>query len=144
MLHAHLSLNCEPLVAATCDVNKHFAAAPMSTLLTITHVPGQDLDRVQLTGRLGATDSANAGAELVAILETGSGVMHLDLTELKFVDSSGLSVFVALLKRARAADGELVLWDLDPIVLALFELTRLNEIFDIRRSASGEGLRAAS
>jgi anti-sigma B factor antagonist len=55
----------------------------------------------------------------------------LDLKELIYLDSTGLSVFVTAQKRAAAAGVELSLVDPNPSVRRLFEITALDRIFTI-------------
>ncbi len=102
-------------------------------MVKLQHQRSQAYDTVFIEGRLGAANSSEVGSELVQILESGPGLIHLDLTELSFLDSCGLSLFVSLLKRARQNEGDLVLFNMNDRIRSLFELTRLHEIFDIRQ-----------
>lgn len=102
-------------------------------MVKLQHQRSQACDTVYIEGRLGAANSSEVGSELVQILESGPGLVHLDLTELSFLDSCGLSLFVSLLKRARQNEGDLVLFNMNDRIRSLFELTRLHEIFDIRQ-----------
>ena len=111
-------------------------------MIELEHVEQEGAGRVRLIGRLGAADSADVAAALVAVLERGDGSLHLDLERLDFLDSSGLSVLASLLKRARRRQGDVVLFNVGTRVRALLELTRLHEIFEMRedeppRNASG-------
>ena len=77
---------------------------------------------------------ANATEVRKAIIShIGGGRRHLvlDLSDTDFVDSSGLSVLVAVLKAVRKVGGEVVLLNLSEGVRTLIELTRMNEVFDI-------------
>jgi len=49
----------------------------------------------------------------------------------EFIDSSGLAAFVRLFKRVRIGEGDVRLCGLRPEVFKIFELTRLNRVFDI-------------
>ena len=60
-----------------------------------------------------------------------SGLSVLDLGEVTFVDSSGLSVLVSALKAANKNAGSVVLLNLTNDVRALIELTRMHEVFQI-------------
>ena len=103
-------------------------------MVTLEHRPLDGLDLIRIKGRLGAADSADVAAQMASILDRGPGVVHVDLDELSFLDSSGLSVLVSLLKRARRNDGDVILYNLNERVQALLELTRLHEIFETRVS----------
>ena len=60
-----------------------------------------------------------------------SNTVTLDLDGLDFMDSSGLSVLVANLKRARSAGGDLVVIVTKPSLRRLFDLTGLSEMFNL-------------
>ena len=55
----------------------------------------------------------------------------LDLSRLRFVDSSGLGAFISCLRKLNAAGGDLKLCSLSPPVRAVFELVRMHRVFDI-------------
>lgn len=61
-------------------------------------------------------------------------VILLDLSLVSFVDSSGLGAMVAVLKRV-GKSGQLRLCGLQPPVLALFKLTRMDQVFAIFEDA---------
>jgi anti-anti-sigma factor len=68
-----------------------------------------------------------------------SNTVTLDLDGLDFMDSSGLSVLVANLKRARSAGGDLVVIVTKPGLRRLFDLTGLSEMFNLDENNLGEG-----
>jgi anti-sigma B factor antagonist len=55
----------------------------------------------------------------------------LDLSRLRFVDSSGIGAFISCLRKLNAAGGDLKLCGLTPPVRAVFELVRMHRVFDI-------------
>ena len=55
----------------------------------------------------------------------------LDLTEVEFIDSTGLSVLLTGLRSVTLRGGRLALAISNPTVLRLFEITRLDATFDI-------------
>ena len=65
------------------------------------------------------------------IIDEGNGNLVIDLEHLTFLDSSGCSVLISAYKAIRARQGRLVLSHVSPEIMSLFELTRLNEIFEI-------------
>jgi anti-sigma B factor antagonist len=58
----------------------------------------------------------------------------LDLENLSFIDSSGLSALISALKNSREKKGFLKIVGLQPAVRKVFELTMLDRVFDIRNS----------
>jgi anti-sigma B factor antagonist len=53
------------------------------------------------------------------------------MTEVEFIDSTGLSVLLNALRRVTRQQGALALAVSNPTVLRLFEITRLDSTFDI-------------
>ena len=69
-------------------------------------------------------------------LETlsGEGVTQfvIDLAEVPFLDSAGLAALVSLLKRARAAGGDVKLvWPREEAAKRIFRLTRFDQVFEM-------------
>lgn len=62
----------------------------------------------------------------------GEGVsILLDIGTLKFIDSSGLGVFLSLLRDLQSRKGSLRICGPTPAVKILFELVRLEKIIDV-------------
>lgn len=55
----------------------------------------------------------------------------VDGSELTFIDSQGLGVLIALLRKVQAQDGDLKVAALTPDVASIFEITRLNRLFEV-------------
>jgi anti-sigma B factor antagonist len=90
---------------------------------------------VEVTGDL---DMASAPALRQLVLQQlarGDRRIAVDLTAADFVDSSGLGVLVAALKRVRTHDGEFVVVCPEPRLRRVFELTELVSVFGLRSSA---------
>ncbi|HHY83060.1 MAG TPA: STAS domain-containing protein [Clostridiales bacterium] len=58
----------------------------------------------------------------------------VNLSEVDFMDSSGLSIFITLLKRIKEQDGQLIIEYPQLGVQRFLEMTRLNEIIEIRKA----------
>ncbi len=72
----------------------------------------------------------------------GSDVVVLDLSEVEFIDSSGLGAIVASMK-LMGRDRKLALAGLTPTVDKVFRLTRMDSVFPVYPTLDGalEGLR---
>ena len=55
----------------------------------------------------------------------------VNLSGVSYVDSSGLATLVEMLKKTRTYGGKLRLGNLAPKVKSLFEITKLEKLFDI-------------
>lgn len=61
----------------------------------------------------------------------------LDMSQLKFVDSSGLGALISCLRDANSRKGDLRLSAMSRSVLALFELMRMHRVFSIHDTVEG-------
>lgn len=55
----------------------------------------------------------------------------LDFSQLDFIDSMGLGALISLLRRVRTRQGDVKISGLKPEVRSVFEITRLNRLFEI-------------
>jgi anti-sigma B factor antagonist len=95
-------------------------------------------DRVAVCRVRGDLDSSSS-AEMIEILEReigrGAKQIVLDLAGTPYIDSSGLGALVMVLKKARLASGDVKLCGLEAEARKVLELTRLDRIFDVSRTA---------
>ena len=78
-------------------------------------------------------DASNAGEfkrDIAPLLEANAKLV-LDLSRLRFVDSSGLGAFISCLRKLNAKGGDLKLCGMSKQVRAVFELVRMHRVFDI-------------
>lgn len=88
-------------------------------------------------------DASNAKAfktGLAAVLAPGAKLIF-DMKGVRFVDSSGLGALLSCLRQVHSSGGDLKLCDMAKAVRALFELVRMNRIFEIYNSRD-EALRS--
>ncbi len=55
----------------------------------------------------------------------------INLSKVSYVDSSGLATLVEILKNMKAYGGRMKLTNLSPKIKSLFEITKLEKLFDI-------------
>jgi anti-sigma B factor antagonist len=78
-------------------------------------------------------DASNAGEfkrDIAPVLQVNTRLV-LDLSRLRFVDSSGLGAMLSCLRQLSAKSGDLKLCGMSKQVQGLFELVRMHRIFDI-------------
>lgn len=81
--------------------------------------------------RLDAHNSNELKAQLLNLFEEGKVNIIIDLSPVRFIDSSGLGALVSGFKNASSRDGGLKLCGLQTQVKSMFELTRLHRVFEI-------------
>ena len=94
---------------------------------------------VRLRGRLNIDSSPAFRDQLLATLRAQSArAVVVDMTEVSYIDASGIATLVEALKIARSRHNTLRLKGLEGRVLHLFEVTRLADLFEIngRKTAS--------
>jgi anti-sigma B factor antagonist len=89
--------------------------------VTVAVVPMEELD---------ASNAAQFKRDVAPLLESTTKLVF-DLSRLRFVDSSGLGVFISCLRKLNARGGDLKLCGMSKQVRAVFELVRMHRVFDI-------------
>ncbi|MFT7462536.1 MAG: anti-sigma B factor antagonist [Pseudohongiellaceae bacterium] len=82
--------------------------------------------------RLDVSVAVDFKAKMRDWIEAGHEKIALDLSHVDYVDSSGLSSLVSVLKRL-ASTSKLVLFEVREPVMRLFKLTRMDRIFVIEQ-----------
>ena len=80
------------------------------------------------------------GDQLCSLVdEQGQRKILLDFSNVEYLSSAALGRFIILHKKAIAAGGRLVLYNIDPPqIYEVFAVTKLNKLFDIRRRGEGD------
>ena len=84
-----------------------------------------------LDERIDAHNSAELKDYLLGLLEKGNTQIIVNLGKVRFIDSSGLGALLSGQKNSLAKSGKLVLTNIQTQVYSMFELTRLNRVFEI-------------
>ncbi len=89
--------------------------------IAVATIPVDELD---------AGNSAEFKRDLAPLLGNETRIV-LDLSRLRFIDSSGLGAMLSCLRQLSGKGGDLKLAGMSKQVRALFELVRMHRIFDI-------------
>lgn len=81
--------------------------------------------------RMDAHNSGDLKEQMLQLFDEGKCNLVINLSEVRFIDSSGLGALVSGFKNASAREGSLKLCSLQPQVRSMFELTRLHRVFEI-------------
>ena len=103
---------------------------------------GQSLVVKPFDRRIDALVAAQFKGFFVTCINAGNTTIILDLSNVEFIDSSGLGAIVSSLKTIGPA-GDLVICGARDSVMSLFRLTRMNRVFQIF-STEDEALTALS
>ena len=86
---------------------------------------------INVRGEIHVQTAPRFSLRLSEAIDNGNTSIVLDLTAVEFIDSTGLSMLLSGLRRVTAAQGRLALVCANPTVLRLFQITSLDETFDI-------------
>ena len=92
-----------------------------------------------LESRLTADVAERLKEDLVSYVNKGYRIIVLDLSQVKFIDSSGLGALIAA-RRALHSDGELALCGANENVTSMFRLTRMNKVFRMYDTAENAAI----
>ena len=95
-----------------------------------------------LEKRIDASTAAEFKKKMGEWIDAGNRQIVLNLSEVDFIDSSGLGAIISGFKKI-GNDGNLVICTVKESVMSLFRLTRTNRVFDIYASET-EALDALS
>src|SRR5262245_1994252 len=84
-----------------------------------------------LNGRLDAVSSKMFEEKVLAVIEGGETRFVIDLSQINYVSSAGLSVFLVVSKRLTSADGKVALCSLQEPVKQAFDIVGFYSIFSI-------------
>lgn len=93
-----------------------------------------DWSVVAVRGEIDLHTAPQLRERLVALVEDGASRVVVDLTEVGFMDSSGLGVLVGLLKRVRESGGQLAVVCGEGTVLKVLSITGLDQVIPVSAS----------
>ncbi|MBN1994495.1 MAG: STAS domain-containing protein [Anaerolineae bacterium] len=98
---------------------------------------------LDLSGEIDVSTATQLRDTLIDLIENNEGRLLVNMSDVAYIDSSGLSVLVAAHKKAQGANGMLGLSGPQKPVQQVFELTRMNKLFNIFPTVE-EGIAAVS
>jgi anti-sigma B factor antagonist len=87
---------------------------------------------VDLSGSIYVEDAVQLRESLLAYIARGHMNFVINVGAVDYIDSSGLGTLVAIQKRVLQNGGSVTVKDLQGLVKELFELTRLDKVFEIQ------------
>lgn len=93
-----------------------------------------DFAVLDVSGEVDVFTAPKLREQLITLVEAGSKDIIVNLEGVEFLDSTGLGVLVAGLKRVKTADGTLSIVCTKEKVLKVFKITGLTKVFPIHES----------
>lgn len=89
-----------------------------------------------LAGEVDVSNVAEVREAGLKLLQSDTKRLVVDLSEVTYMDSSGLGMLVGLLKRVRESGGEVAIAGARERVGRLFEITGLKQVFSLYEDAA--------
>lgn len=102
--------------------------------MQIATTPGSDRYLITVSGEVDLATSPELDIAIIAAIDSGATSVVIDLSDVSFMDSSGLGVIVRALKRCREAENDLDLVITNERVLKVFGITGLDQVIPIHAS----------
>ena len=102
--------------------------------LTISTREAEGRTVVSVAGEIDVYTAPRLREEITELVAAGTYDLVIDMSEVEFLDSTGLGVLVGGLKRVRAHDGSLRLVCTQERILKIFRITGLTKVFPIHAS----------
>ncbi|MCB1144895.1 MAG: STAS domain-containing protein [Leptospiraceae bacterium] len=86
---------------------------------------------VKLSGRLDITQSDEVESTLSKDIQTGDGDMIINLSQISYISSSGIRIFVGMVRELGRQGRKLKLCSITPPVKKVFDVVELLDLFDV-------------
>ena len=86
---------------------------------------------VQPSGILDGIRGNQLRRDISDVVASGADIVLIDLQDVTFMDSSGLSSLISAQRMVRTAGGKLFLCSINDQAQMLFELTKMNRVFEM-------------
>ena len=91
-----------------------------------------NVSTVQLIGRLDTPASQEVSEQLEPLMADASGTIVLDCTEMSYISSSGLRIFLSLRKAAASQGGKVIVKSISNDIRQVFMMTGFLNLFEIQ------------
>jgi len=92
---------------------------------------------IELTGNvMGGPDATALNDQIHKLIDDKKKRIVIDLSDVKFINSSGLAMLIGGLNTMRKSGGEMKLPRASEKIETLLEMTKLNTVFDIHKTVN--------
>lgn len=92
---------------------------------------------LSLSGEIDAYTAPQLKEAFDTLLEQNVQTIVVDMENVTYMDSTGLGVFISVLKSVKEKDSEFSLVNIQERVLRLFQITGLDEVMDLKAVIRG-------
>ena len=84
------------------------------------------------SGRLDTLAAVQTAKDVQCVIDSNCTDVELDCEELEYISSSGLRIFISILKSVKARKGTVVVKNINDEIKKVFEMTGFNKLFIIK------------
>ena len=84
------------------------------------------------SGRLDTLAAVQTAKDVQCVIDSDCTDVVLDCEELEYISSSGLRIFISILKSVKARKGTVVVKNINDDIKKVFEMTGFNKLFIIK------------
>ena len=89
---------------------------------------------IKLEGKLDVNLSISIETELEQLVESGSTKLILELSGVEYLSSSGIRVFISIMRKIKSKEGKLVLACVPDIIKKILKTVELEDLFEVYES----------
>lgn len=93
-----------------------------------------DVSILEIEGEIDVYYSSKLEEKVKNLIAQGERKVIIDMTEVSYMDSSGLGVLVGSLKNLKKSKGDMKIAGANKEIMNVFEITRLNTFFDMYKT----------
>ncbi len=88
---------------------------------------------VKVIGEIDISTADEVKEKVNSLLDEREDSVLIDIADVDYIDSTGLGIFISLIKRLKSASKNLILLNPNRSIVKLFEITGLDQVFTLRR-----------
>ena len=100
-------------------------------MIAIESMLEEDVRLIRVDGEVDASSSIQLDTEIKQAIEGGDKKILVDCTNLTYISSAGLGVFMSYIQDLEKYEAKLVLCGLNEKVLNVFEILGLNQLLEV-------------
>ncbi len=104
----------------------------MSSEISYREEKLNDLFKLSISGEVDIYTSQSLKEKLYSVIESNKCDLLIDCSELNYIDSTGLGIFVGSLKKVKENNGKIYISNLKEKIKKLFVITGLDKLFIIK------------
>lgn len=86
---------------------------------------------VKLEGKLDVNLSVSIESELDALIDSGSNNLILEISKVEYLSSSGIRVFINMMRKIKDKNGRLVLASVPDVIKKILKTVDLEDLFEV-------------